>query len=202
MKKIVVISFIILSSSFFTICSAQYVRPEDNTTPPPSGTAPAPPPPSALDKFSIGGGFGLQFGTITFIELEPLLNYHINQSLMVGIGPIYQYESWEGSAYYGYAGTSSLYGARVSAIFFLPDEFSRVFIMGEYDIINVTEPRPYNYTVERGNIALPMAGIGYKEPVSDRAFFYIYGLWNFNNTIYNPYTNPIINVGFDIGLWH
>ncbi len=201
MKKAFVVLFFSITSSFSTICKAQYVRPGDNTAPPPPpGPQTQAPPPGFADNLSIGGSFALQFGTYTFIELEPLLNYHIGKSFIVGVGPIYQYVSVSDYGY-GYNYTSSSYGARAAAMFFLPDELSRVFIMGEYDIINVPEASFYTYQINRGYLSLPMLGLGYKEPVSDKVFFCIYGLWNFNNSYYSPFTNPIINVGLDVGLW-
>jgi len=199
MKKLIVIALVTLSSSIFTLCKAQYVRPGDETTPVnPTGTPGQLPPKTFGDNLSIGGSFALQFGDITFIELEPLLSYHFNSSFMAGIGPVYQYVNEN----YGYGSySSSTYGARVAAMFFLPEDLSRVFIMGEWDVLNVPEQSLYTYQVERGYLTLPLVGIGYKEQVSDKVFFSIYGLWNFNNSMYNPFSNPIINAGFDIGLW-
>src|SRR5580692_218893 len=105
---------------------AQYVRPGSQSSPPPSSATPNP---SLWDNVSAGGSFQLQFGTYTFIGLEPLINYHFNSSLMAGIGPIYEYISVT-DPNYGYY-KSSIYGGRVSGICFLPGDLSRVFIMGE-----------------------------------------------------------------------
>lgn len=200
MKKIFAVSLLVISSSLFTLCNAQYVRPGDQ-----SSTLPGHPtqlPNSGFaDHLSIGGAFALQFGDYTFIELEPLLSYHFNQNFMIGAGPIYQYESVLAQVY-GYTYSASTYGGRIAALYFLPEDFSNVFIMGECDALNVPEPSLYGYQIERGYISLPMLGIGYKERVSNKVFFCIYGLWNFNNSLYNPFTNPIINVGVDVGLWH
>ena len=177
---------------------AQYVRPSDET----SQTLPNQLPTNGIaDKLSVGGSFALQFGYTTIVELEPLINYHFNESFMIGIGPVYQYLNVQDQVY-GYAYTASTYGGRIVALFFLPDELSRLFIMGEYDVLNVPELSFYSYQIDRGYLSLPMLGIGYKEVVSDKVFFSIYGLWNFNNSPYNPFTNPIINFGIDIGLWH
>lgn len=198
MKKIIGILFLCAAINM----QAQYVRPENETTPSPSAPANQLPPGFA-DNLSLGGSFALQFGQYTFVELEPLLSYHFNQSFMVGIGPIYQYENVNDLVYgYSYTYTSSIYGGRIAALYFLPEELSKVFIMGEYDVINVPEPGQYTYQVGRGYITLPMLGIGYKEAISDKAFFCVYGLWNFNNSPYSPFANPIINFGLDIGLGH
>ncbi len=192
MKKLIGIFFLFAVLNI----QAQYVRPEAG----PSDKGKNPQPNSFGQNFSIGGSFGLQFGTYTYIDLEPLLNYHFNKSFMIGVGPIYQFLSVQDQGYGNY--TSSTYGARFVALYFLPQDLQRFFIMGEFDALNVPEPSLYTYQILRGTITLPMIGIGYKEPISDKFFFFISGLWNFNNSPYNPYSNPVINAGFDIGLWH
>lgn len=185
--------------------TAQYVRPDDNRTPsPPSANGNAqqqPPPPSFWDKVSVGGSFQLQFGTYTYVGLEPLLNYHISNSFMIGIGPIYQYISIN-DPNYGTVYKSSIYGGRIAGMFFLPGELSRIFIMGEFDIINLPEIQQsvYGYYETRGNLEIPLLGLGYKEPVTEHLFFTIYALWDFSNSPYSPYSNPLINAGFDVGI--
>ncbi len=200
MKKIVVISFFALSTSFFTLCQAQYVRPSDG---PPttvgSTTNPALQSGGFGDNLSIGGSFGLYIGNTTYVGLEPLLSYHFNKSLMFGVGPIYQYISEDFGPYGTYS--SSTYGARATVMFFLPEDLSRVFLMGEYDLLNVPEENFNTGYIYRGTLAMPMLGLGYKDQVTDKLFFCVYGLWNFNTSYFNPFTNPIINAGFDLGLW-
>jgi len=196
MKKL--ISILVLLYTTIQL-QAQYVRQGDSAS---SRYAPAPsqmPSNNFLNHLSIGGSFGLQFGDITIVSLEPLLSYHFNESFMIGIGPVYQYENF-GPQVYGYEATSSVYGGRFDALFFLPDEYSRIFIMGECDVLNSPEFNSFTYQFSRGNLTLPMLGIGYKEPVTDKFFFCAYILWNFNNSPDNPYSNPLINVGLDIGL--
>ena len=71
MKKIIAIALFTLSSSLFTLCEAQYVRPGADS----ASQARKLPPKTFEDNFSLGGSFGLQFGDVTFVELEPLLNW-------------------------------------------------------------------------------------------------------------------------------
>jgi len=197
MKKLIGVLFLCATINM----QAQYVRPGDETSPTPPGNPTQLPSNGFADHLSLGGSFILQFGLYSIVEVEPLLSYHFNQSFMIGIGPVYQYESLA-SSIYGYGLTASAYGGRIAALYFLPDDLSKIFIMGEFDVLNVPEPSIYTYQVDRGYLSLPMLGIGYKEAVSDKVFFCIYGLWNFNNSLYNPFTNPVINFGVDVGLWH
>jgi hypothetical protein len=45
-----------------------------------------------------------------------------------------------------------------------------------------------------------LGGGGYRQAISDRLFFDAMMLWNFTPTLYTPYVNPIIRIGFNIGL--
>ena len=203
MKKVIGLLFLFSSLGL----SAQYVRPGGES----NGTTPPPPPPgqpaSFWNKISIGGGFGLQFGTYTYVGLSPLINYHLTDHFMIGAGPIYQYEHVD-DPYFG-TYSSSTYGGRIAGTAFLPGELSRVMIMAEYDIINipVEELNSQGYVVEvRSNLGLPIVGIGYKEPVSNKLFFYIYIFRDLSNNPASPYyTGPgdlpfQVSAGFDVGL--
>lgn len=201
MKKAIVISLFTLSSSVFTLCEAQYVRPNENTPSTAPGNSANTAQNPENDNISIGGSFNLYFGNITYITLEPLLSYHFNKSLMIGGGPIYQYVSEDFNNGYGTVSSSS-YGARGTLMFFLPEDLSRIFLMGEFDVLDVPEQNQNTGFLYRGTLTMPMLGLGYKDQVSDRLFFYLYGLWNFNTSYYNPFTNPIINAGFDVELGH
>ena len=164
MKKIIGIFFLAVAVNMH---AQEYVRPNGQTNnSQPNNTNP--PPSQFGDNLSIGGSFGLQFGPYTFVGLEPVLSYHFNKSFMFGVGPIYQYLSVD-QGYGTY--TASSYGARVTALYFLPEDLSRIFIMGEYDVINVPEQNQNTGQLYRGNLALPMLGIGYKEPVPTSSSF-------------------------------
>ncbi|MBK7029794.1 MAG: hypothetical protein IPH45_11505 [Bacteroidales bacterium] len=45
-----------------------------------------------------------------------------------------------------------------------------------------------------------LVGAGYREPISSNGYMYLLLLWNLNETIDSPYTNPIIRAGFSIGF--
>lgn len=182
---------------------AQYVRPSSDTLP--SRQSYASDNEGFWNKVSVGGGFGLSFGDITLIDLAPLVNYHINNGLIVGAGPIYQYLNVNDPGYLPY--NSSVYGGRISAMVFLPapGEFSKVFLMGEYDVLNVPEYVDNISTgtliKSRGTIELPFVGIGFRQPVGGRSYFMIMALWDLSQSPYSPYlSNPVVSAGIDLGL--
>ena len=44
-----------------------------------------------IDRIFFGGNFGMQFGTITNIEVSPLVGYHITPRLSAGVGTRFEY---------------------------------------------------------------------------------------------------------------
>jgi hypothetical protein len=45
-----------------------------------------------------------------------------------------------------------------------------------------------------------LAGVGYRQRIFGRSAITLTVLWNFNETQYTLYSNPIIRMGVDIGL--
>ena len=43
-------------------------------------------------------------------------------------------------------------------------------------------------------------GVGYEQPISERAFMDIMVLYNINETYLSPYTNPVFRIGFGFRL--
>ncbi|HSY76342.1 MAG TPA: hypothetical protein VK890_05770, partial [Bacteroidia bacterium] len=195
MKKLFLTGSLILLS---LALQAQYTR-ED--APPPQASQPVPntaPQSKFWNNVSVGGGFGLQFGTVTYVTLSPLFNYHILDDIEIGIGPMYQYLN---IIYLNDNYTSTTYGGRISASIFLPGRLSNLYIHGEYDVLNVPDVYSFISNVTRATIGFPLAGLGLKRPLSDKSFYYLLFSYNFNNTLLAPYfSNPVIEAGLDIGI--
>jgi hypothetical protein len=173
---------------------AQYVR-FDST----SGQYKPPQPYNFMNHVSFGGNFGLQFGQTTIVALSPLMNYHFTSSIVIGAGPIYQYYKIE-DPYYGASYSGSIYGGRVVALAYLPGSLSKIFLMGEYDVINIPYFDTFTYEYSRTTLTIPLVGGGYRQPVGDKMFFTLAALWDLSGSQLSPYTNPIIEAGFDVGF--
>lgn len=193
MKKLVYTGILLFASltSF-----SQYAREEmkDSTYQPSDGVNH----PSAFwQHVSIGGGFGLQFGTLTYIALSPMVCYHINNDIMIGAGPVYQYYS-----YSDYTGTSinNIYGGRVDAYIFLPGVLHNVFLQGEYDMLNVPDNYSIFANITRAIVYIPLAGIGIRRPIGENSFYTLSFMWDFSNSVLSPYINPVISAGVDFGI--
>ena len=62
----------------------------------------------------------------------------------------------------------------------------------------------YNYRYvnenERLNVTGYFLGGGLRQPIGGRSFMYLEVLWNFNDEIYSPYSNPRIRIGVAAGF--
>ena len=143
------------------------------------------------NNFFTGGSLGLAFGNETNIETAPLFGYHISNIFSMGIGGTYQYYH---SRYFN--SSMNIFGGRV---FMRIHPISQVFIHGEYEILtyktNVFNPPTYEYEqILSENL---LAGLGYREYLSERVSSTIMILYNFNQTKYTPYPNPVFRYGLE-----
>jgi hypothetical protein len=163
----------------------------------PAYTVRKPDRPKILDKFFVGGGLGLQFGNQTLIDVSPMIGYSPVKNLGIGINPTYKY--------YHFKGYSSSYPTSTSNIF-------GVGFFVQYDIIrNILAHAEYEYlhystkvtgSLDRSSIEVSslFVGGGYRQPISEKASMYLLVLWNLNDDLNSPYTNPVIRAGIKIGL--
>jgi len=150
------------------------------------------------NRLFTGGNLGLQFGTETMIDVSPIIGYKFTKRFAAGIGIVYQYYS---SKIYNTVFKTSIYGGSIFTRFYIIDN---VFLHAEYEALSletaVFDPYPSVHHQKRFWIGNPLAGGGYRQMIGDMSSFNIMILYNFNETIYTPYSNPIIRVGVNLGI--
>lgn len=144
---------------------------------------------SFSDRLFYGGNFGLMFGTVTYIELSPLIGYRITDRLSAGPGVSYIYMQDN-----RYDLSTSIYGGRLFARYNFTDY---LFGHGEYEVLNLVTPYSLN---GRTNLTSIFVGGGYRQRLGSNSFLNIMGLWNINDSEYSIYRNPIIRMGFSTGF--
>lgn len=140
------------------------------------------------EKLFFGGGLGLQFGTITQIDVMPLVGYRVIPNLATGLSFTYKYYN---NSLYHYS--TSVYGGGVFIRFIA---FRNFFAHAEYEMLNLDVMDPVTGDISREWVESILVGPGYRQPLGEHSFFYIMMLWNLNETYKSPYTNPIFRVGF------
>lgn len=148
-------------------------------------------------SFFAGGNIGLQFGTVTMIDVSPQFGYYILENIAVGTSFTYQYIN---DRRYDPAATIHVIGGSVFTRLYFPF-FNSIFAQGEYEYIAYkTNVFSQIQTMEWLTLSNVLAGVGYRQKIRNRANITLMVLWNFNESQYNLYSNPVIRLGFNFGL--
>lgn len=192
MVKNVVVSFsVFILVSLFTSVYSQDQQQTATPPPVPHSNTPAPPSPFQKDKFFFGGGLGAQFGSMTLINISPLVGYKITDRLQVGLRATYMYYSYNVPPY---KVQTSIYGGGFFSRLFI---FENIFLHAEYELLNMDS---YDFPGTRSYVENYLVGGGFRQRIGDRASYMITALWNLNPSKYSPYANPIIRMGFTFGF--
>lgn len=148
-----------------------------------------------------GGNFGLQLGTYTVIDVSPVLGYHFTDRLAAGVGGIYQYYSYKDRYYPALNFNTDIYGGKVFGRFYFVDF---LFAHAEYEFLNLEtqyfDPHNLRHQTPRFYVHSVLVGGGYVQRIGKASGIHLMLLYNLNETVDTPYRNPVIRMGFDIGL--
>ncbi|MEM6842848.1 MAG: hypothetical protein AAF632_11525 [Bacteroidota bacterium] len=146
--------------------------------------------PSILDKIAPGGNFSLQFGTITYIEVSPMVGYRFTNNFTAGPGFTYRYFKVRGFE------ASSIYGPRAFARYVINRNF---FAQAEFENLSVEFISPQREAIREWVPGLFVGG-GLFQPIGQRAGFMIGAFYNLSHdNIRSPYNSPwVFNVGFTL----
>ncbi len=149
--------------------------------------------PELKNRLFTGGSFGLQFGTFTSIQLSPILGYKLTEKVWMGVGAVYQFRGSSDIKLQNYGGK----------VFAQVEPIQNFLVHGEYELLDTENAVIYNGgQIEkfRKTVGMPMAGLGYRQRLSERASSDLLVLYNFSDSPYSPYSNPVIRVNFNIAL--
>jgi long-subunit fatty acid transport protein len=149
------------------------------------------------DRIFTGGNVGLQLGTVTMVDISPLIGYKLTEKLTTGVGFTYQYYN---DSYFAPPFTLNIWGGR---IFVRYNILERLFAHVEYefltfktDMFNMSSNEP----AQQINLNNILIGGGYRERIGEDIYANVTVLWNINESAYSLYRNPIIRLGFVFGL--
>lgn len=150
----------------------------------------------------VGGNFGLNFGTITMLELSPMAGFNFTERLSAGVGLSYIYFS---DNRFVPSLRFNMLGGRTFARFLIADQF---FLHAEYERMSykdlVFEPGSTVGVMKRVWVPAIPVGIGYRSQVGANSFFTINLLYDVLsrdnvNTLYPG--GLLYRMGFIIGLY-
>jgi len=158
-------------------------------------------------KFFLIPELWLSFGSSTYIELAPMVGYHVMDRLSIGLGPHYIYQSQKASPGYP-AYQSHSYGLKGFARFslitnaeeWLPIKlFSELFVHLEYEGLSLEKALYVPPYTDDGRYMYKgfLVGGGFSQRVGIYNSVTFTVLWDINETTVSPYSNPIFRIGFN-----
>ena len=149
---------------------------------------------SFKDRLFFGGNVGLNFGSLTYINVSPLVGVRLTDKLGVGVGPTYSYFNDKRSVY-NYESES--YGGRLFAQYRILES---VLLYSEYELLNTEVPNLLYTALERRNISSLFVGGGYIQQIGRNSGISVTLLYNLIEGDYPIYENPLIRTGFLMGF--
>ncbi|MBN1250628.1 MAG: hypothetical protein JXA16_00730, partial [Bacteroidales bacterium] len=142
---------------------------------------------SVKDKLYFGGGIGLQFGTLTIIDLKPLIGYRITPKFNVGMQFTYSYIQNNTTQF-----STDVYGGSIFTEYYI---YEGIFAHAEIEALNM-EYYDSNWELQRKWFDNYLVGGGYFQKMGQRGGVYFMILWNLNQNELSPYSNPLLTIGF------
>jgi hypothetical protein len=156
--------------------------------------------PSFKDRLFYGGNLGLQFGTITDIQVSPVIGYWLLPRVAVAIGPTYRY-------YKDPSAETAIWGAKAYVQLAVIQDLSSViplgshtgiFLHAEDELLSLNSyfwkwPNPF--TSERFYLNTVLVGGGISQHLGRRSALNFMVLWPLDNP-YSLYSNPEIRISF------
>lgn len=150
------------------------------------------------DRLWFGGGLGLNFGSVTAIQLEPLVGYKVDQKgkFSVGTGLSYRYFS---DNRYNPAIEYSAYGYRFFTRYRV---IPQAYLHCEFLDLNAERYIGIGETVHRIWIPHLLVGGGVSQPIGEHSSFMLQVLWEVlqdPNSVYRG-QGPIFSGGVGFGF--
>ena len=159
---------------------------------------------SWTDRSIFGGNLGLQFGSMTEIDISPIMGYRITDDFNAGVGVTYMYYRnrdytvISAGTYSTYDINTSIYGFNSYAQYTV---FKDIYAHVEYEALNLEEKYFKNNITPDDDGRFWSHGVyvggGYRFPIGERASFNVTVLYNLNEDMNSPYSNPVVRFGFN-----
>lgn len=157
--------------------------------------------PPLRERLFVGGSFGLQFGTLTNIQVAPVLGLWVLPRLAIAAGPNFTYYKY-------YDNKTTMYGGKAYAQFVLLQDLHNVIPLGihtgiflhlEDEILNLESAYWKNppYASDRFTVNTVLIGGGLSQQLGRRSSMNIVLLWALQDSDYAIYGNPEIRISFN-----
>jgi hypothetical protein len=157
--------------------------------------------PPFKERLFFGGNFGLMFGTITDIQVSPVVGYWLLPRVAVAAGPDYRYFKELDVATSLYGGKSYVQLVVIQDLnSFIPmGVHTGIFLHAEDELLSLKSSfwkYPLPFTTDRFYVNTVLAGGGISQQIGRRSSLNFMILWPLNDSNYSIYSKPEIRVSF------
>jgi hypothetical protein len=156
--------------------------------------------PPLRERLFFGGSFGLQLGSVTDIQVSPVIGIWVLPRIAIATGPTYRF-------YKDYFFRTNIYGGRAYTQLVVIQDINSIvpigssigiFIHAENELLSLESESWKNppYGSDRFYVNTLLAGAGISQPIGRRSSFNIMVLWALNDSQYGIYSNPEIRISF------
>lgn len=174
--------------------------PAQNPAPAPvAAPAPKPAKPASSEKSAqmfYGGGVGLAFGDVRYVELSPMVGWRFSPQFGTGVSLMYR---WREDTRWASSPSYTDWGGSLFARYRFP---GKLFVQAEYDYTDY-EYQTTLTTTKRQGYSGYLAGAGYSVPMGKGASAFVLALYDFaySNSSNSPYASPwTIRAGVSVGF--
>jgi hypothetical protein len=157
-------------------------------------------PPPIKERLFYGGSFGLQFGTLTDIEVSPVIGFWVLPRIAFAAGPEYRFYKY-------YSDRTSIYGGKTYMEMIVLRNINSVIPIGsntniifhlEDELLSLESSFWKNppITEDRFYVNTILAGGGLSQQIGRRSSINFYVLFALNESLYGIYSNPEIRLSF------
>lgn len=155
--------------------------------------------PPLRDRLFFGGYLGLQFGTITNIQISPMIGLWLLPRLAVAAGPNYQYfkDQYSSTNIYGVKGYMQFVVIKNINSFLPVGANTGIFLHLEDELLSL-ESSYWKNPSETGRFSINtlLAGGGISQQIGRRSSLNFMVLWALDDSGYGVYSNPEIRLSF------
>jgi hypothetical protein len=157
--------------------------------------------PPLRERLFFGGNLGLQFGTITDIQVAPVVGLWLLPRVAVAMGPDYHYFKYQDLK-------TDIYGAKSYVELVVFQNINKfvplgantgIFLHLEDELLSLESAfwkEQNTYTTSRFYVNSLLVGPGLSQQIGRRSSLNLMVLWVLNDSGYGIYSNPDIRVSF------
>lgn len=161
------------------------------------------------NRWFFGGNLGFATGSVTYVEVAPLVGYKLTPKFAVGSGIKYQYFNDTRESYGLSNFETHVYGLNLFSTYSLFDNLEEtlgiagiggILLHAEYEGLSL-ERKYFDYPTFPSNgrmwLSNYLLGFGMRQPLGERSSVNILFLWSIDPPKASPYSNPVIRIGFN-----